>query len=97
MSKRLKYRFVLAGAAAVLLTLCIDLLSSASAVGGQRAIDEMTSTHVFLFRTTIHAITELAPAVPGLLAAAGLILLVVRMINRRHDPQTAKRPSAARE
>ncbi len=97
MSQRLISRLLIAGAAAVLLTLSVDLLNSASAIGGQRAIDELTSTHAFLFRSTIHALTEWAPAGAGLLAAAGLIRLVVRSINRCHDRQAAQRPRAARE
>ena len=97
MRQGLVYRFCIALAAAVLLKLLIDLLSSASAIGGKRAFDDITSTHVFLFRSTIHLIRELAATIAGILASAGLILLVVRWINRRHDPRTARRPAAPPE
>jgi hypothetical protein len=75
-------------AGAVLLTLCVDLLSSAFAIGGKRAVADMTSLLDFVFRSALHAITESAPTIAGFLASAGLVLLLVRWINRLHHPRT---------
>jgi hypothetical protein len=96
MSKRRIYLFGIAGIGAVLLALWIDLVSSALAIGAKLAIDDMTSLVAFLFRAIAHAFIELAPTIGGCLAAAGVILWLVRWINRHDDPKTARHPSVPR-
>jgi len=92
MSKRPHSRYCIAIVAGVLLALCIDLQSSAFTSGARLAIDDMISLVAYLFRQITHAITELAPTVVGCLVSAGLILRLVRWLNRHDDPRTARHP-----
>jgi hypothetical protein len=86
------YRLSVAVAAAILIALSIDLVSSTFAVGAQHSGAELAATLEFVARASIHSVVESARAIAGLLTAAAVILMAVRWLNRRDQSRTARRP-----